>query len=83
VGALGWIGVGLIIFGVFWAFMMWWAATFRAPAGPTLGVGYGVADALKALAEALRALAALLKLNYGAPVIVMLIGLTLVIIDAS
>jgi hypothetical protein len=82
-GALGWIGVGLIVFGALWALLMWVAVTWR-PAPATRGAKSEnpIAAIIKAIAELFKAAAELLKLNYGAPVLVMLIGLVLVIVDS-
>jgi hypothetical protein len=86
VGALGWIGVGLIIFGALWALLMWVAETWRpAPAaGPEAATKENpIAAILKAIADLFKSAAELLKLNYGAPALVMLVGLVLVIVDAA
>ena len=79
--ALSWIGVGLIIFGALWAFLIWLADTWRGRTGDELAKpSNAIAEIIKAIAEAFRAAAELLKLHYGAPALVMVIGLVVVVI---
>jgi hypothetical protein len=81
VNALTWIGVGLIIFGALWAFLIWLADMWRGRAGDELAKpSNAVAEIIKAIAEAFRAAAELVKLHYGAPALVMVVGLVVVVI---
>ena len=79
--ALSWVGVALIIFGAVWAFLIWLSDMWRGRAGDELAKpSNAVAEVIKAIAEAFRAAAELVKLHYGAPALVMVVGLVVVVL---
>jgi hypothetical protein len=83
--ALSWVGVVLMAFGAFWAFMMflsktWFPPRTRGPAPRGAPKANPVAEILKAIADMFRAAAELLKLDYGAPSLIFLGGLIVLII---
>jgi hypothetical protein len=83
---LTWIGVVLMAVGTLWAIMMW-AAT-RPWAAPQSGVAptattNPVVAIIGAIAQLFKAAAELLRLSYGAPALVFLGGLVLVVLGQT